>query len=129
MRARVPGIAVGVHGALAIGQRAVPDQLKWPAKGSVLYKEDIEHICHLPEWICEHILAAEAVDTRRLGEEAALPVEDALPGVEEHIATCIHHRQVSVSLSHYGVQILHPVWKINVAYKFEYLFATNPGTN
>lgn len=100
---------------------------------SVRYTRYRTYIC-LPEWICQHILAAETVDTRRLREEAALPVEDAFPGVEEHIATCIHHWQVSVRLSHYGVQILHPVCKINVAYirLFVFVFsvsATNPGTN
>lgn len=44
-----------------------------------------------PRRIREHVFTAETVDTRRLREESALSREDALPGIEEDLASGIHN--------------------------------------
>lgn len=63
----------------------------------------------LPQRICENILAAKAIDSWCLGEEAALAVKDAFPGIKKHIAAGIYNWQLPVSRTHYRVQILYSV--------------------
>lgn len=83
-----PLVAGRIHRTLPIRIRSVPDDLLGPGG------------------IREHVLSAEAVDARRLREETALPGEDALPRVEEHLATRVDHRQLAVSALDDGVEVL-----------------------
>lgn len=86
----MPGIAVRVHSPFPARIRPMPHDLLRPRQ------------------VRQHVLATEAVDSRRLREETSLPVEDALPRVEEHVTPRVHHRQVVIGLLHYCVQVLDP---------------------
>lgn len=62
-----------------------------------------------PRVVGEDVLAAETVNTRSLRELAALAREDALPGIEEHLATGVDHWQVVVLDLYNAVQVLDAV--------------------
>lgn len=86
----MPGVTVRVQRAFAVRIRAVPHDLLGPGQ------------------VREHVLAAKTVDARRLREEAALAVEDALPRVKEHVSARIYNGQIVVRCLYYRVQVLDP---------------------
>ena len=68
-------------------------------------------VTHLPRHIGEHILPAEAVYPGRLREEPALPVENAVPRVEQHVTAGVHDRQLAIRYPYDRVQVLNSAKK------------------